>query len=121
MRAYQDLIVWQKSMFLVKEVYALIRLLPSEERFALADQMRRSVISIPSNIAEGYGRNTTKEYVRFLSIARGSEYEVETQIQICIMLKYVTEEQARNVFCLCNEVSRMLSSIIQKLVPNPNP
>ena len=77
MDSYQDLIVWQKSMQLVKEVYTLVKTLPKEEQFALSDQMRRAVVSIPSNIAEGYGRNSTNDYIRFLNIARGSKYELD--------------------------------------------
>ena len=69
MESYQDLIVWQKSMQLVKEVYTLVKQLPREEQFALSDQMRRAAVSIPSNIAEGYGRNSTNDYIRFLNIA----------------------------------------------------
>ena len=70
MTTYRDLMVWQKSMDLVDEIYALLKFLPKEESYALADQMRRAVVSIPSNIAEGYDRNTTKDYVHFLMIAR---------------------------------------------------
>ena len=94
-----------------------MKLLPQEERFVLVDQMRRAAISIPSNIAEGYGRNTTKEYVRFLSIARGSRYELETQLRICIMLDYITDEQAENAFELCQEVGRIIHTIIDSLSP----
>ncbi len=70
---FKDLIVWQKAMELVVEVYNLVKKLPKEELFALSDQMRRSAISIPSNIAEGQGRNSTKEYIHFLAIAKGSK------------------------------------------------
>ncbi len=73
---YRDLIVWQKAMDLVDELYQLLGFLPREESYALAVQMRRAVISIPSNIAEGHGRQTEKEFKQFLSIARGSLYEV---------------------------------------------
>ena len=72
MKSYRELIVWQRGIDLAEEIYRLIELLPKEERFSLCDQLRRSVISIPSNIAEGYGRNAVKEYVRFLNISRGS-------------------------------------------------
>lgn len=82
MEDYRDLIVWQKSMELVRAVYALTKQLPKEEIFALSNQLRRAVVSIPSNIAEGYGRNSKQDYLRFLNIARGSKYEVETQHQI---------------------------------------
>ena len=112
---YKELVVWQKSMRLVKEVYNLIKLLPDNEKFALCDQMRRSAVSIPSNISEGYGRGTTTDYLRFLTIARGSKYEIETQIHICIMLDYFDEITAKTAFDLCEEINKMLNSMIKKL------
>ncbi len=115
MKAYKDLIVWQKSMELVREIYALSKKLPLEERFALSDQMRRAAVSIPSNIAEGYGRNTTRDYARFLGIARGSIYELETQMNICIMLGYISEQDASKAFDFCEEISRIIFAIIEKL------
>ncbi len=111
---YRDLIVWQKSMDLVDEIYKIIRLLPLEERFALSDQMRRSAISIPSNIAEGYERKSKKEYLQFLSIAKSSRAELETQLYICIRQNYVTREKADKAFSLCNEVGRILNTLINK-------
>ena len=77
---YKDLNLWQKAMKLVKLTYLLIKKLPKEETYALSDQMRRAVISIPSNIAEGNGRKSKTEYIRFLDISRGSLYELETQL-----------------------------------------
>ena len=90
---YRDLLVWQRSMELVKLVYGLTKQLPREETFALSNQLRRAVVSIPSNIAEGYGRNSKQDYLRFLNIARGSKNEVETQFQICLMLDYLKPEE----------------------------
>ena len=92
MEDYRDLVVWQRSMELVKKVYIATRLLPKEELFVLTSQLRRAVNSIPSNIAEGYGRHSRNDYLRFLNIARGSKNEVETQLQICLMLDYLTPE-----------------------------
>ncbi|MBE6704711.1 MAG: four helix bundle protein [Ruminococcaceae bacterium] len=115
MTTYRDLMVWQKSMDLVDEVYALLKLLPKEETYALADQMRRSVVSIPSNIAEGYDRNTTKDYVHFLMIARGSKSELETQLIICVRQGMLTQKQVRRAFILCTEIGKMLNSIKEKL------
>ena len=117
-RGFRDLKVWQKSMDLVAEIYSLLKLLPREEIYALSDQMKRAAISIPSNIAEGYGRYATKDYVRFLSIARGSKLELETQLEICIMLKYLQRSQTQNAFVLCSEVGKMLNSIIASLNQN---
>ena len=86
---YKNLIVWQRSMDLVEETYRLIKFLPPDERFALADQMRRAAISIISNIAEGAGRKTKNDFIQFLSIARGSKYELETQILVCVRLNFL--------------------------------
>ena len=116
---YKELVVWQRSMELVKEIYLLVRKLPKEETYALSDQMRRAVVSIPSNIAEGYGRKSKTEYIRFLDIARGSQYELETQIQICVMLEFINEKDAENTFTLISEVGKMLNVLINKLQSNP--
>ena len=116
MRDYRDLVVWQKAMGLVKSTYKLINKLPQEERFALADQMRRCVISIPSNIAEGYERKSTKEYVHFLLIANASQAELATQLEICKMLDYV--DDVDDITKQCYEISRIINSIIKKLKEN---
>ena len=84
MQTYRDLIVWQKSMSLVIMLYAETKGFPKEEIFGLTSQIQSSVVSIPSNIAEGYGRNSTGDYVRFLQIASGSLYEFQTQLEISI-------------------------------------
>lgn len=78
-QSIQDLIVWQKAMDLVIEVYNLVKELPKEEQYALSDQMIRAAVSIPSNIAEGQSRNSTKEFIQFLSVAKGSNAELQTQ------------------------------------------
>ena len=112
---YKDLIVWQKAIDLSVEVYRLVKLLPKIETYGLADQMRRATVSIPSNIAEGKGRNSAREFVHFLSIARGSQKELETQIYLCTRLEYFTEEDASTAFNLCEEVGKMLNTLIIKL------
>ena len=112
---YKDLIVWKKAMELTKTAYLLARRLPKEENYALGDQIRRSSVSIPSNIAEGYGRTSQRDYARFLSMARGSSYELETQILLCIDLGYVQEKDAAIAVGLCKEVARILTRIIQNL------
>ena len=111
---YKELKVWQKSMELAKEIYSLVKKLPKEELYVLSDQMRRAAISIPSNIAEGNGRKSHTEYSRFLDIARGSQFELETQLHICIMLNYLTENETQKAFELISEVGRMLNSLIIK-------
>ena len=112
---YKDFIVWQKSIDLAVEVYGLVKFLPNTETYALSDQMRRAVVSIASNIAEGQGRNSSKDFVHFLAIARGSQKELETQIYICIRLGYFTEEQAESALNLCEEIGKMLNSLIIKI------
>ena len=119
MTDYKDLIVWQKSMDLVEEIYVLTSKLPDNEIYALSNQMRRAAVSLPSNIAEGNGRSTGKDYVKFLTIARGSKSELETQLYICLRLKYLTPEQTEKAFILCAEVGRMLNSLINKIKTNP--
>ena len=117
MKDYRDLRVWQKSMNLVEEAYRLTRLLPREERFALFDQIRRAAISIPSNIAEGYGRNSVKDYIRFINISRGSKNELETQLLICVRLQYFSDEQITIALQMCEEVGKMLNALLAKLTP----
>ena len=112
---YKDFIVWQKAIDLSVEIYRLVKLLPKAETYALSDQMRRAVISIPSNIAEGQGRNSAKEFVNFLSIARGSQKELETQLYICTKIGYVTEEEVSTALNLCEEIGKMLNSLIMKI------
>ncbi|MBP9989613.1 MAG: four helix bundle protein [Ruminococcus sp.] len=114
-KSYHELLVWQKSMDLVEMTYQLVKLLPKEELYALSDQMRRAVVSIPSNIAEGQQRNSTKEFVQFLSIARGSNAELQTQFMICVRLKYLTQSQVNQVLNLSNEVGKMLTKLIGNL------
>ena len=112
---YKDLIVWQKSMKLAKTIYQLVKKLPIEERYSLSDQMRRAAVSIPSNIAEGNARFSTKEYVRFLSIARGSNAEVETQLLLAVDCEMLEQSEVEEALELCEEIRRMLGAIISKL------
>ena len=110
---YRELIVWQKAMELVEIVYRLMKVFPADERFRLCDQLSRAVVSIPSNIAEGNGRESKAEYARFLGIARGSLYETETQLEIAKRLGYVGD--LSEVSGLISEIARMLVSLIAKL------
>ena len=116
--SFRKLIVWQKAMDLVAETYDIIKLLPKEEKYALSDQMRRSVISIPSNIAEGQARNSVKEFIQFLSIAKCSNAELQTQCLLCVRLQYVTDETVSKALCLSDEVGKMLNTLILKLTTN---
>lgn len=109
---YQDLLVWQKSMNLVYEVYRVVKLLPKEELYALSNQIRRAAVSIPSNIAEGHQRKTINEFVNFLFIAKGSNAELQTQLLICEGLNYLSPEQTQSAKALSKEVEKMLTSLI---------
>jgi four helix bundle protein len=112
---YQDLLVWQRSMNLVESVYRLTESFPSVEQWGLVSQMRRAAISVPSNIAEGYGRQATGEYRHHLSIARGSLLELETQILLSQRLKYLKPEDADSALKEIDEISRMLATLVAKL------
>ena len=115
MNSYKDLIVWKKSVDMVVQLYDYISDFPKNESYALSDQMRRAAISIPSNIAEGYERSTTAEYIRFLMIARGSKAELETQLHICNQLKMGGEEKNSVLQSNCEEIGKMLNSLISSL------
>ena len=109
---FKKLIVWQKAMDLVDEVYALQRGFPKSEIFGLGDQLRRAVVSIPSNIAEGNGRTSPKELVHFLSIARGSVYEVVTQLIVAKRQGLVPDIATAESHA--NEIARILSAMISR-------
>ncbi|MBQ8960611.1 MAG: four helix bundle protein [Ruminococcus sp.] len=115
MTSYRDLIVWQKSIDLVELIYVLTDALPDSEKYSLSNQMRRAAVSIPSNIAEGQGRSTSKEFSRFLSVARGSKHELETQLIICKRLGLLSERNIAPAMGLCGEIGRMLNSLMVKI------
>jgi len=115
LKSYRDLIVWQKSMDLVVEVYKMIANFPQNEIYGLTSQIKRAVVSVPSNIAEGYGRRSTGDYQRFLNIAMGSLFELQTQLEISIRLNYLKTDQFTNLNELSKEIERMLSSLISKI------
>ena len=114
-RNFQELTVWQKAMDLVEEVYRLVRLLPPEERYALSDQMRRAAVSVPSNIAEGQQRRSSKEFLQFLYVAKGSNAELVTQLLICQRLQYLTAAQIKTAMDLSDEIGRMLTVLTGRL------
>ena len=114
---FRRLVVWQKAMELTAVIYQLVKKMPKEELYSLSDQMRRAVVSIPSNIAEGRERNTDKEFVHFLKIARGSKAELETHLLICVKVNYLTETDISEAMNLLTEVGKMLNSLITKLTP----
>ena len=110
---YHDLEVWKLSMTLCENVYALLRQFPPEERYALCDQLRRAVVSIPSNIAEGNGRDSKAEYARFLSIARGSVFEVRTQLELASRFGYI--QLTPTMMETIDRISKMLYSLMRRL------
>lgn len=118
MAHFQNLIVYQQAKEPVKLIYALMKKFPSDERYALCDQLRRSVISIPSNIAEGMGRMAEKEQGHFINIAFGSLMEVLAQLDITKDLDYITNEEYKQVESLVDEIGKMLSSLRAKRIPN---
>jgi four helix bundle protein len=114
-KSYKELIVWQKSFELVKEVFILTSKFPQSELYGIASQMRRAAISIPSNIAEGYGRRSTKSYTQFYAIAYGSALELETQTLLSKELKLALQENFKKVDNLLIEVCKMLNAMITKM------
>ena len=114
-KSYRDLVAWRKALELVKNVYLLTADFPVGERFGLVSQMDRAAVSIPSNIAEGYGRATTQDYLHFLRIARGSAYELETQLVLAEDLGLCTETAGEKVVNILHEVIRVLQGLIQSL------
>ncbi len=115
MNSHKELIVWQKSMSLVMRIYALTKEFPEYEQFNLTSQLRRCVVSLPSNIAEGYGRKTKKEFVRFLKISYGSSSELETQVEISYRLDFISETEYNEVVLLITEVRKMLNKLISSI------
>ena len=120
MKSYRELIVWQKSMKLVTLVYQQSTDFPSQEMYGLTNQIRRYAISIPSNVAEGFGRNHTKEYIRFLEISRGSLYELQTQLEIAFNLKFLTLDNFEQLAKMSLEIEKMLNSLISKIKTSVN-
>ena len=112
---FRELKVWQKSMDIAVDIYALVKTFPVEEKFALGDQIRRSVVSIPSNIAEGHNRNSTKDYIRFLSISRGSLAELQTQLILCKRIGYLLEHDFSKIYVRLVEIDKMLTALINSL------
>ena len=114
-QSYKDLLIWQKGIALVKSVYLLCEELPKEEIFGLQSQMKRAAIFIPSNIAEGYGRNYSQNYIQFLRIARGSLLELETQLIISKELKLIGNKLYQKVQGLITEENKMLNAFIKSI------
>jgi len=110
-RSYRDLLVWQKSMKFVQEVYAASATFPREEMYGLTSQVRRAAVSIPSSIAEGHGRRSQREFSQFLRISRGSIMEVETQLQIAASLGFISERHSDQLLKQSEELGKMLDGL----------
>ena len=115
LNSYKELIVWQRAMELAEEIFRLTSLFPKSELYGVISQMRRATISIPSNIAEGYGRKSTNEFKQFLSVSYGSALELETQLLLTQKLKFAPDLQFNKSFSLLVEVVKMLYSMNVKL------
>ena len=115
MKTYRDLLVGQKSIRFVKRVYLMTRYLPAKEKYILESQIKRAAISIPANIAEGYDRRSTRNYVRFLQIAMGSLYELQTHMEIAHYLRFIGKPLFAALYADMREIERMLSSLIRKV------
>ena len=113
MDSYKKLIVWQDSRLLNKEIYILVSKFPRSETYALSDQLRRACVSITSNIAEGYGQGSMKNRLRFLYMARGSLYEVETQLIVACDLGFLSEEDIQRAMKIQAKIGKMLSGLIR--------
>ncbi len=120
MNNFKELKVWQKSMTLVKEIYSVTKDFPKEERFGITSQIQRSAVSIPSNIAEGCGRNSSKELFQFLSIAQGSSYELETQLILAADLNYMPNASFETINNQIQEVQKMLFSFKRTIKAKTN-
>ena len=113
--SYKDLIVWQKSMTLVKTIYLETQLFPASEHYGLVNQMRRAAVSIPSNIAEGQARDSSADFYRFLSIACGSLAELETQVLIAESLGYLEKAKTEAILALVSEIGKMMNTLMKKI------
>ena len=116
---YEDLEVFKKSHQLVLDIYKLVDKFPKSEKYRLVNQIVRAAYSIPSNIAEGNSRNTTKEYINFLYISRGSLNEVKYFLLLAKDLSYINTDEYKDIFKLCNEIGKMLNGLIKSLKTKP--
>ena len=115
MHNFKELIVWQKSRSLVKDVYKLTQTFPSDEKFGLTQQIRRATVSIPSNIAEGSGRGTNNDFLHFIDIANGSAFEVETQLYLALDLEYISQTEFEDIITKLIDVERLIYNFKKSL------
>lgn len=115
MHQFKELKVWQKGRILVKDIYRATRRFPQDELFGITSQMRRSAVSIPTNIAEGCGRNSDNELSRFLDIANGSAFELETLVILCLDLEFISQDEFDNFDAKLNEIQKMIFGLKQSI------
>ncbi|HZX91653.1 MAG TPA: four helix bundle protein [Rudaea sp.] len=113
--SYRDLIAWQKAMDLVTEVYRVTASMPEAERFGLTSQLRRAAVSVPSMLAEGHARGSTREFVRYVAMAMGSLAEIETQLLICMRLEFANQTSLQKLLAQCDEQNRILRGLTKSL------
>jgi four helix bundle protein len=113
--SYRDLLAWQLAMQLTESIYKITVTFPNKETYALANQLQRAAVSIPSNIAEGHARSSTKDYLRFISIAMGSLAEVETQLELSARLDYIDQPKLGELLAIADELGRMLQGLRKSL------
>ena len=115
MRNFRELLIWQKGMEIVREIYAVTPLLPDVEKYGLKSQLQRSAVSIPSNIAEGCSRDSERDFRWFLHFAIGSAFELETQLTISLQLNLIPKKDVEPILCLLSEEQKMINSFISKI------
>jgi four helix bundle protein len=113
--SHRDLIMWQKSMDMVQVVYQLSSVFPKQELYGLTSQLRRAVVSVPANIAEGHGRGTRKDYASFIAIAKGSVLESSTLLELAVRLSFLKSDEAGQALVLMHEIELMLAKLHQRL------
>jgi four helix bundle protein len=113
--SYRDLLAWQLAMQLTESIYKITITFPNKETYALANQLQRAAVSVPSNIAEGHARSSTKDYLRFISIAMGSLAELETQLELSARLDYIDQPKLGELLAIADELGRMLRGLRKSL------
>lgn len=115
MGSYRELVAWRRAMDLVESIYAIVQVLPVEEKFGLCSQLRRASVSIPSNLAEGHARETPREFARFIAVARGSLAELESQLELVARLRLADDQKIQQILANCDELGRILRGLRNSL------
>ena len=115
MHNYNNLQIWQEAMDIVELIYRTTNHFPAEEKYGLCSQMNRAAVSIPSNIAEGAGRNTDKEFIYFLYVAKASSAEIRSQLYLAFDLEYISNEEFENLYIKITDISKLISGLIKYL------